>query len=47
MWTRWVRKDKHLEQLVDDQDLLSDVEVYSPDGRCGGVQVADLPSPRC
>ena len=28
------------------QDLLSDVEVYSPDGRCSGVKVADLPSPR-
>jgi len=29
-----------------EEDLLADVEVYSPDGRCGGVKVADLPSPR-
>ena len=34
-------------QKFDLQDLLADVEVYSPDGRCGGVRVADLPSPRC
>ena len=34
-------------QIFDTQDLLADVEVYSPDGRCGGVNVADLPSPRC
>ena len=33
--------------IFDTQDLLADVEVYSPDGRCGGVKVADLPSPRC
>ena len=34
-------------QTLAAQDLLADVEVYSPDGRCGGVKVADLPSPRC
>ena len=34
-------------QIFDTQDLLADVEVYSPDGRCGGVKVSDLPSPRC
>ena len=28
------------------QELLSDVEVYSPDGRCEGVKVADLPGAR-
>ena len=28
------------------QELLADVEVYSPGGKCQGVRVADLPGPR-
>jgi hypothetical protein len=28
------------------QELLSDVEVYSPGGGCASVRVADLPGPR-
>ena len=50
MWIWWEKNGKQLTKVGSPkfyaQDLLSDVEVYSPDGRCSGVKVADLPSPR-
>ena len=50
MWIWWEKNGKQLTEVGSPkfyaQDHLSDVEVYSPDGRCSGVKVADLPSPK-